>query len=184
MKQKNALVVLADGYEDIEATAPIDILRRAGVQVTVAGLEKKTILSSHRMTVVCDAEFSKVMDREWDVLVLPGGGKGSQNLSESEDVVCTAVRLFGEGKLVCAICAAPAVVLGKSGILEGKKVTCYPGMEKTCPDIVFHTEERVITDGNLITAKGAGTALEFAFAIVEYLYGNGFASTLKEKVIF
>jgi 4-methyl-5(b-hydroxyethyl)-thiazole monophosphate biosynthesis len=181
---KRVVIVLADGYEDIEATAPIDLLRRAGAEVTVAGLGKKVILSSHRMTVVCDAQFEKCKDEKWDAIVLPGGGKGSKNLGESFDVVSTAVRLYGEGKIVAAICAAPAVVLGGSGILEGKQVTCYPGMEKTCPSIPFDQSRRVIVDGNLITAKGAGVAIEFSCALVGELFGKEMEEKLKEKIIF
>jgi len=180
----SVLVVLADGFEDVEAITPIDLLRRAGCQVTVAGLGKKVILSSHRMTIVCDAQFEKCKDQAWDALVLPGGGLGSKNLSESFDVVSTAIRISSEGKLVAAICAAPAVVLGSSGLLAGKQVTCYPGMEKVAPDVSFDQSRKVITDGNLITAIGAGAAMDFALAMVRYLCGADAETALRTKICY
>lgn len=184
MEEKQLVVVLADGFEELEALAPIDMLRRAGAHVTVAGLGKKIIVSSHRVTFVCDAVFETVSDRNWDGIILPGGGKGSELLSQSASVVTTAIRLFAEGKLVAAICAAPPVVLGASGILEQRHVTCFPGAEKHAPSIVFDHSLRVIRDGNLITSQGAGTALDFAMEIVGYLYGPETESMLKERVVY
>jgi len=180
----NVVVVLADGFEDMEAIAPIDLLRRAGCEVTVAGLGRKVILSSHRMTIVCDAQFEKCKDQAWDAIVLPGGGVGSKNLAASYDVVGTAIRLSSQGKLVAVICAAPAVVLGGSGLLEGKHVTCFPGAEKAAPSITFDQTQKVITDGNLITAIGAGAAIDFGLAIARYLFGAEEAEALRKRICY
>lgn len=111
-------------------------------------------------------------------------GLGSKNLSESFDVVSTAIRISSEGKLVAAICAAPAVVLGSSGLLAGKQVTCYPGMEKVAPDVSFDQSRKVITDGNLITAIGAGAAMDFALAMVRYLCGADAETALRTKICY
>ncbi len=184
MEEKRIVVVLADGFEEIEALSPIDMLRRMGAHVTVAGLGKKIILSSHRVTFVADAIFEEVQDEPWDGIVLPGGAKGAENLSASEAVLTCAVRLFASGKLVAAICATPAVVLGQSGILEGRKVTCYPGCDKSAPDIRFDHSLRVAADGNLITSQGAGTALDFALEIVGYLYGNEAKTALRQQIVY
>lgn len=184
MEEKRIVVVLADGFEEIEALSPIDMLRRAGAHVTVAGLGKKIIVSSHRVTFVADAIFEQVAGQDWDGIILPGGGKGAEHLSQSESVLTTSVRLFAEGKLVAAICAAPAVVLGASGILEGRHVTCFPGADKAAPAIAFDHSRRVIADGNLITSQGAGTALDFAMEIVGYLYGPEAEKALKERVVY
>lgn len=183
-EEKKAVVVLADGCEDVEALTPIDMLRRAGVRVTVAGLGKKIILTSHRVTIVADAEFAKVKDEDWDAIILPGGGKGAENLAADYDVVSTAIRLFNEGKIVAAICASPAVVLGSSGILEGRHVTCYPGAAGKAPHISFDLGSRVCKDGNLITSQGAGTALEWALDIVGSMMGAEAEENLKKRVIF
>lgn len=184
MEEKRVCVVLADGFEELEALSPIDLLRRAGAHVTVAGLGKKIIVSSHRVTFVADAQFEQVSDQDWDAIILPGGGKGAEHLSQSEAVLTSVIRLFNEGRLVAAICASPAVVLGQSGILEGRHVTCYPGADKAAPDIHFDHSKRVIVDGNLITSQGAGTALDFALAIVGYLYGPAAEQALKERIIY
>lgn len=183
-KDVRVLVVLADGFEEVEALCPIDMLRRSGAHVTLAALSNKIVVSSHHVTFVADALLDAVKDQEWDAIVLPGGGKGAENLAASEAVLTTVVRLFNEGKLVAAICASPAVVLGGSGILEGRKVTCYPGCDSAAPSISFDHTCRVIRDGNLITSEGAGTALEFAMEIVGYLFGEESRSALEKRVVY
>lgn len=184
MDTKKVVVVLADGFEEVEALCPIDMLRRAGAEVTVAALEGKVVTGSHGVPVVCDAPFGAVKDRKWDAIILPGGGRGARNLRDSAEVLTSVVRLFREGALVAAICASPAVVLGRSGLLEGRHVTCYPGCDDAAPEIAFDHTVRVARDGNLITSEGAGTAMEFAMEIVGYLYGPEAEASLKAKVVF
>ncbi|MFA6846260.1 MAG: DJ-1 family glyoxalase III [Sphaerochaetaceae bacterium] len=181
---KKVLIILADGFEDMEAITPIDLLRRCAVSVTVAGLGKKIILSSHKLTVVCDTTLEGCMRFEYDAIILPGGGLGSKNLSESYEVIQKSVEMFNQGKVVAAICAAPSVVLGKTGILEGKHVTCYPGTEQNCPEIAFDHTLKVIVDDNLITAAGAGAAVDFSLALIARLLDKETADELAGKIIY
>jgi 4-methyl-5(b-hydroxyethyl)-thiazole monophosphate biosynthesis len=178
----SVLVVLADGFEEIEAITPMDLLRRSGAEVTVAGLGKTTIVGSHKLAVSCDAEFSDCKDRSYDCIVCPGGTVGSKNLASSFDLLETCIKAAGNGKVVASICAATAVVLGKTGLLDGHEVTGYPGTEKQCPGLAL-SPKRVVTDGNIITAQAAGCAMEFSLAIVEKLFDAETARKLSEQVI-
>jgi len=181
--QKKVLVVLADGFEEVEALTPVDYLRRAGAHVTVAGLGSATVRGSHSIPVVCDCLLSGTPQDGWDAVVLPGGMPGASNLASSEDVKSRIMSTFGAGGLVCAICASPAVVLGPLGILEGRKAVCYPGMDEYAPKVHF-LSSKVITDTNIITARGAGCAQEFAFEIVSALYGREKANDLAFRVVY
>lgn len=164
-----ALVLLADGFEDVEGIAPIDILRRAGMDVTVAGIGGKTIKSSHGLSLSVDKDIIDC-DSVYDVVVVPGGMPGAVNIADSFEAMQRIIATAQSG-VVASICASPAVVLGRSGILEGHQATTYPGMEKACPTFTFSTE-RLVEDGRLITAQGPGVAIDFAFAIVEKMMGK------------
>lgn len=179
-KPINAIVVLADGFEEVEALAPIDILRRAGADVTVAGLGGNSVRGAHDVYVTCDAFLENAAKKDYDVVVLPGGMPGAKNLHESKTVNDLIMKTYNSGKLVSAICASPAVVLAPLGILEGKHVVCYPGMEVKGLD--FGTE-KAYTDANVITGRGPGCALEFALEIVGYLYGKELKAALKEGLV-
>lgn len=175
---KSAYVFLADGFEDVEAVTPIDYLRRAGLRVTVVGVTGKTVSSGHELTIVADASLDEVLPLPLpDLAVLPGGGMGSKNLSESRGVRRIVEAMLAEGRAVGAICAAPAVVLGAWGLLEDRRWTCYPGSADglRCEPL----EERVVRDGNLITSRGAGTAEEFSLALVALVSGQSIADKLK-----
>ena len=168
---KSAYVFLADGFEDVEAVTPIDYLRRAGVQVTVVGLSGKTATSSHALTILCDAVLSEVSAKPLpDLAVLPGGGKGSENLAASKELRSFITRIFADNRLVGAICAAPAVVLGGWGMLAGRAFTCYPGSEAGLQ--MRPSDKRVVADRNLITSRGPGSAEEFSLELVRHLCGN------------
>ncbi|MBK5200979.1 MAG: DJ-1/PfpI family protein [Spirochaetaceae bacterium] len=160
----NALVCLANDFEETEGIVPVDIMRRAGIEVTVAGVGSKTITSAHGINIVCD-KIIEECEQVYDIIVLPGG-PGAINLSRDFDVMRRIINIAQTG-LVCAICAAPAVVLGNTGLLEGKEVVCYPGTEVAAPTVKFVKNKRCIVDGNIITAAGPGVAVEFAFKIVE-----------------
>lgn len=166
----NALICLAEGFEETEAIIPIDILRRSSMNVVVAGVKSKEINSSHNVKIVCDIEISDA-EEVYDVIVLPGGMPGSTNLANSFEVVRRIINTSQEG-FVCALCAAPAVVLANTGILDDKKATCYPSMEKVAPHINFTHDSRCVVDSNVITAQGPGVAEEFAFTIVEEVLGK------------
>ena len=173
------MVPLADGFEEIEAFSVIDILRRAGIEVDVVGVIGTVIKSSHGVRVMVDKKISDVDPEEYDGIVLPGGDPGYKNLARSGMLLNIIRNLDSRGKLVAAICAAPSV-LAKAGVLENKKATIYPGMEKEIP---YPRGERVVVDDNIITSQGPGTAIEFALKIVEKLVGKQKALELKQKLV-
>jgi len=180
-----AVVFLAEGFEEIEAMVPVDLLRRGGVKVTLSGVSAKTITGAHGIRIESDEELINFEDYlDYDAIILPGGMPGSKNLSESSEINKLIVRMFNTKKIVGAICAAPAVVLGKLGILEGKRVVCYPGAEKFAPPESVFEDQPVITDGNLITAQGAGYAAEFGLALLSALVGDAAAEEVGKATLF
>lgn len=180
---KKVLVILAEGFEETEALVPVDLLRRSGAVVTVAGLGSKTIKGSHSITVECDITLDSASLDAYDAIVLPGGMPGSSNLAASDAVTSRVLNVFSKGGLIAAICAAPAVVLGPIGVLEGRKAVCYPGCESYSPDTKFY-DQQVLRDGNLITARGAGCAVEFGLEIVSYLSSRDEADKLALKIMY
>ena len=172
---------LAEGFEEIEALTPLDILRRAGKDVRTVGVGGSTIRGSHGIPVVCDTTIDAVSLADApEAVILPGGMPGTNNL-ECDDTVRGFVRAaFEDGKPVCAICAAPSI-LGHMGLLEGRRATCFPGFEQAL--LGAHvTGESVCRDGNILTAKGAGVAADFGFAITEALCGAETAQKLRSSM--
>ena len=185
MAEKKVLIVLADGFEEVEALSPIDVLRRSGAVVTVAGLkvEKGNLVrGSHDVYVHCDVELRDVREDRFDAIVLPGGMPGALNLHKSDMVNNIVLDTYKRGDLVCAICASPAFVLAPTGILDGRKCTCYPGCEEKYSHLGF-CGERVVKDGNVITSAGPGTALEFGLAISEALFGKEVSDAVKAGML-
>jgi len=180
---KTVCVILASGCEEVEAITPIDYLRRAGVEVTVAGLGTREIVGGHGIEITSDAVLDDIDDEDFDCVVIPGGGDGSKAIAADTTAVAFIKRQATKGRLIAAICAAPAVVLGQAcGLLSGRRFTCYPGLEKQVPEGRFE-DARVVDDGDLITARAAGCAGEFAVAIVRALQGGIKANELKESVL-
>jgi 4-methyl-5(b-hydroxyethyl)-thiazole monophosphate biosynthesis len=194
---KKALVLLADGFEDVEAVTPIDYLRRAGIEVSTVSISENLTVTSKwgGIKMIAGAtltELSKQGTSGWDAVIIPGGMPGAANLAASKETNALLKDMATNGKLVCAICAAPAIVLAPLGLLAGKKFTCYPGMEEkvnaTCCDAACcanskWSDERVVTDGNIITSRGAGTAGEFAIAIIEKLLDKAAAQKIADAVL-
>lgn len=180
---KKVLVVLAEGFEEVEALTPVDFLLRAGAQVTLAGLGAKTVSGSHKISVNCECTLDQTPASGWDAIVLPGGMPGATNLASSPLVTERIMNTFNEGKLVCAICASPAVVLAPLGILKDRRAVCYPGMDREAPEVQFYSS-KVLTDKNVVTARGAGCAAEFAFEIISALYGREKADSVAFKVVY
>ena len=176
-------VFLADGFETVEALAPVDVMRRAGLQVmTVSIMGRSNVVSAQNVTVVADLLFEDVVFDDSSALVLPGGGVGTDNLSAHEPLRALLVDACSRGLLVAAICAAP-MVFGRIGILKGKKATCYPG----CEGDLFgaeYTAAAVEQDGNIITACGPGASFDFGFAIIERFCGAGVVETLRSQMQF
>ncbi len=179
---KRVLIVLAEGFEEIEAVTPIDILRRAGVEVRIAGLSGKTVSGSHGLQIQADVTLEEA-GSSFDAIILPGGMPGSKNLNQSKKVAEIVKKMYGDGKWVTAICAAPALALAPAGILEGKKATCYPGFENHFSSGVRFSEDRVVIDKNVITSRGPGTALEFSLELVEKLVSKEAVQKLKEALL-
>lgn len=178
---KKIAVLLAPGFEEVEAITPIDFLRRAEIETLVVGVGGTSITGAHGITLITDIEVHD-LGTGFDGVVIPGGMPGASNLAASEDVSRFITRLFKEGGLVASICASPAVVLSGLNILEGREVTCYPGFENRLKSGNF-VEERVVRDGNLITSRGPGTAAEFAVAIIEYLAGQSAAEKVYSSTL-
>ena len=180
---KTVYVFLADGFETVEALAPVDVMRRAGLDVvTVSIMGRREVLSAHNVTVVADELYENVCFGDADALVLPGGGVGTENLSAHEPLRAQLVDACSRGLLVAAICAAP-MVFGRIGILKGKKATCYPGCEGDLFNAEY-TARAVEQDGNIITACGPGASFDFGFAIVKQFCGADVVGTLRSQMQF
>lgn len=172
--------LLADGFEEIEAITFIDILRRAEKEVLIVGVTGETVTGAHGIKIESDILINQVSIDDADMLFLPGGMPGTLNLANNPDVNDIILKAFRSNKPIAAICAAPSV-LGKAGILGGIRCCCFPGFESKLAGAII-TSESVVSDKNIITAKGAGVAVEFALKAVEYLCGNDFAQKLKSDL--
>ena len=174
-------VFLADGFEEIEALAPVDFLRRAGIEVETVAIKGKTAVGAHNIEVTTDINIDEVsLNETVEAVILPGGMPGSQNLYENSRVHEALDFAKDNNKLICAICAAP-FILGRKGLLNGKEATCFPGFEEELLGAV-HTGNPVEQDGKIITARGAGVALDFALALVAELKGEAAAKELRESL--
>lgn len=166
---KNVLVAIADGTEELEAVTIIDVLRRAGAEVTAAAVTKPAVVCSRSVKLTADAQISDCKDSEYDLIVLPGGLGGAEHLRDCADLIEMLKQQNAAGRLYAAICASPAVVLQPHGLLEGKKATCYPAPNLDFPGRI---EDDVVVDGNCITSQGPGTALRFSLKLVVLLFGQ------------
>ncbi len=178
---KKVIVFLADGTEEIEALTPVDMLRRAGAEVTFAGVPEMVCTCSHGVKITADKAACDCVGEAYDMVVLPGGMPGTLNLGASEDVKKIVAKAYENGKFVAAICAAPSV-LGGMGLLAGKRATCYPGFEEKLTGACV-VNEKAVRDGNVITACGAGAAMEFALLLVAALYGEETSENLRKAVL-
>lgn len=175
------IVFIADGFEETEALCPVDVMRRAGIDVVLAGVEGEYIKSSHGVIVKADVALDDVDDSEtFSAAFCPGGMPGSINLSQSWKVNKILVGTAQTG-IVAAICAAPAVVLAPLGLLKGRNATCFPGCESYAPDMVF-SSQGVVVDGNIVTAKSAGWAFDLGLKLIELLLGAETAESIRSKI--
>ena len=179
---KTALVILAEGFEEVEAIASVDLLRRAGVRVTIAGVTDLQVKSCRQLRIGADILLRDLVEIP-DAVILPGGIPGATNLAKSKEVAELVKKMNGAGKIVAAICAAPAAVLAPLGILDGKRATCYPGCESDFSKKTTQSKERVVVDGNIITSQGPGTVFEFALMIAARLMGKEMADTVRGKML-
>ena len=180
---KKVSVLLADGFEEIEALTVVDLLRRAQIYVdTVSVTEEYLVRGAHGIPVQTEDLFEEVNFVEFDMLVLPGGMPGTVNLNEHSGVRRVVTDFVQEGKYVAAICAAPTI-LGNIGLLKGKRVTCYPAMEKEIQGAVL-AGVPVMTDGNIITSQGVGTAIDFALELISLLAGSEKAREIADAIVY
>ena len=181
---KQAAVFLADGFEEIEALSPVDYLRRANVEVFTVAVpsptmnDKYIVTSSHKVPIIADLTLDEYLNDCGnalpDCVICPGGSVGATNLSNCIELLNHLEKAWDNNKLVAAICASPAVVLGKTKIPEDKKWTCYPGMQTESKEtyVPNYINEVVVTDGNLVTSRGPGASEQFAMELVKILTGE------------
>lgn len=175
-------ILLADGFEEIEAITIIDVLRRAEIEaVAVSVTGSLTVLGAHQIGVQADILLGDAVEQEWEMVVLPGGLPGSTTLRDQEDVQEFLRAHHDKDTPLAAICAAP-IALAKAGILSGKRVTSYPAFSDQLGDVIYE-ERAVVQDGNLTTSRGPATAMEFALNLVEQLRGEGCAQPLAQGML-
>lgn len=183
MADKKVLVFLVNGFEEIEAMAPVDLLRRAGITVdTVSINENNHVISSRKITVLTDKIINEINFEEYEMIVLPGG-PGTENYMKSEKLL-EKLKEFSINRKLGAICAAPTI-LSALEILKGKQAICFPACE---PDLVkgeaVIVNQNVVKDSNIITSRGAGTAIDFSLALIEELLGKDKSQEIKEQILY
>ena len=171
-------VILANGFEEIEALTVVDVLRRANISCDMVGFEEQ-VTGSHDIQVTADRVFDGDLS-DYDLLVLPGGMPGSANLRDNQALISEIQAFNQEGKKISAICAAP-IALQQAGVLKDKHFTCYDGVQENITDGIYQ-KETVVVDGNLITSRGPSTALAFAYELVEQLGGD--AESLRVGMLY
>lgn len=178
-----AVITVADGVEDLECVTLIDVLRRAEIEVVVASIESRRMITCARGTrLTADAMLVDVLAQEFDLIVLPGGMPGAQRLGEHEPLAERVRQQAKAGKFYAAICAAPAMALQPFGVLRQRRMTCYPSFSDRLSGCSF-VDEPVVVDGNCITSQGPGTALAFALCLVEQLRGKGTRRQVAEAML-
>jgi protein deglycase len=178
---KKAVIHLANGFEEVEAVTPIDVLRRAGCEVTVVSVTgSREVNSSRGLTIVADLLFEQMNYADADIIIFPGGQPGSDNLNKHEGVKELIRNFNARGKMIAAICAAP-MILSMADIIQGKRVTCFPGVESKLKGAIC-TGNAVETDGNIITGKAAGSAMKFSLLLAEKLIHKNKAEELKKNM--
>jgi 4-methyl-5(b-hydroxyethyl)-thiazole monophosphate biosynthesis len=172
-------VLIADGFEEIEALATVDILRRAGITVNTMGLTGNLVTSRSGVRLYADARLIDTDASGYDAIVLPGGSQSVDTIARHQSALRMIEDFAKRGKLVAAICAAPKI-LAQQGLLRDKRATVYPGMEKL---LDRPRNDKVVVDGNIITSQGAGTAIDFALVIVEQLAGKAAAARVRQEIV-
>lgn len=178
----NAIVLLAEGFEEVEALTVVDVLRRGGVKVTMAAVgEKLEVAGAHGIRVIADALFAGVSGAEYDALILPGGGAGTENLRANAHVIERIRRQKSEGRLICAICAAPLILVDARVLDEQQHITCYP----TCVMDLDRASANVpvVVDGDVITGQAPGAAMLFGLVILQHLIGDPVAHKVARGLV-
>lgn len=166
---KKVLVAIADGAEELEAVTIIDVLRRAGADVTVASVGDMQVTASRGVKIIADVLIGDCAGEEYDLIALPGGLAGAKNFRDSKLLIEMLRKQKDSGRLYAAICASPAIVFQHHGLLTGRRATCYPSPDLDLPN---RRDEKVVVDGDCITSQGPSTALQFSLKLVELLFGK------------
>jgi 4-methyl-5(b-hydroxyethyl)-thiazole monophosphate biosynthesis len=186
---KSVLLLLSDGFEEIEAISIADILRRAGIELDIANyipeslagqLPADMVTGCHEIEIKADISFEAAVQNDYDAVVLPGGGPNAQNLASSSEVLKLIQSYYNRGKLIAAICAAPKV-FAKAGVSKGHAVTSFPGFESLFAD---YKTDPVVVSGNVVTSRGPGTSILFALKLAEILAGASVAEKIKKDLCF
>ena len=179
---KTVLVPIADGTEEIEAVCIVDVLRRAGADVTVASVDGLEITASRGVRILADKMIDQCLNETYDLIALPGGMPGAEHLRDSSTLTSILTKHGGQGRMYAAICAAPAVALQAHGMTSGRRATAHPAFDHLLEDRT-DVDRRVVVDQNLVTSRGPGTAIEFALKLVELLYGPEKADEVAEPML-
>lgn len=175
---------LADGCEEIEALTVVDLLRRAEIEITTVSIsDTKKVVGARGIKIESDIFFGEVDWNNAELLVLPGGGPGTKRLCAHDALMAKVDEFAKGGKRVAAICAAPALIFGERGLVNGKKATCYPGMESHLKGAIAVTDS-VITDGNITSSRGLGTAIDFALELISLLKSKTVADDIATSVVY
>lgn len=173
-------LLLADGFEEVEALTVVDYVRRAGVELTTVGVTGRVVTGAHDIPVTADVLLEQVQKERMEMVILPGGGKGTENLKKSAAVQKLIRACLERDGMAAAICAAPSI-LGGMGLLQGKQAICYPGFEEKLKGATV-ADQPVVRDGNIITAKSAGVANRFAYAIISALVDEEKAEEIRQQI--
>jgi 4-methyl-5(b-hydroxyethyl)-thiazole monophosphate biosynthesis len=181
-EMSKVLIPLAPGCEELEAVTVIDILRRAGIEVTTAGLAAGPVCASHDTVLLPDMTLDQALHQDYDMIVLPGGMPGSEHLKNDARVIGVLRKMAVAGNYVAAICAAP-MALHAAGILSGKRATSFPGVLDRLPGRHTYSADAVVIDGKVVTSRGPGTAMDFALALVELLAGRATRDEVEAQLL-
>lgn len=176
------LVILAPGFEEIEAVTIIDLLRRVSIEVVIAGLEKEFVTGSHNISINSDLYYKDVTIDDYSFLILPGGQPGTNNLKDNSTIIEWLQKFKKENKQIAAICAAP-LALKKAGIIDNINITSYPTEKSDFPSD-YYVETNIANDNNIITSRGVGTAIEFALELVNTIKGKKIRDDLASKILW
>lgn len=180
MQNTNVLIPLASGFEELEAVSIIDVLRRAKIGVRVSSIEEREVAGAHGLKILSDSLFQDEIVEDYDAIILPGGTEGAKRLFAYTPVATALMSFCSDNRIVAAICASPALVLAELGLLDKKKATCYPCFKA---HLKHYVDKDVVVDENLITSQGPGTALNFAFKLVEILSDEKTAEEVKSGML-
>lgn len=179
---KKILVPVADGFEEIETITIVNVLRRAGLEVTLAGLKSGELIGARKIRIVSDKSLDEALKQDFDVLVLPGGQPGVDNLRKDSRILNLIKKMYEKKKWIGAICAAP-LALRDAGIISGRQATSHPSVQAELSGVQYQ-QGRVVMDEHIVTSRAAGTAMEFALKLVEILEGKDKAQEVKRALLF